>query len=522
MLDARVTDANQAVPWRSVIEERVRKFAQERPDDVAFVGPRRSLTWAELDAAADRGASDLARRGVGPGDRVGWLGRNDIGFPVTLLATWRRRATLVGLNWRLSAQEIARVIGSASLAILVTDERCADLVGDRDVIETSRIVLEGTEAPWSASPIASDAELEPSPDDPAFVYFTSGSTGNPKAAELIRSRNERVVVEALIEGMDESAVLLVIPPVFHVAGSMWVQHGLYAGARVILDPGAGDSTLLENLAYHAVTHALMVPTLIKSLLDQYEREPLLLPSLRQICYGTAPITASLLEAARRTFDCRFTQVYGSTEAGGVVTRLTPDDHELFATGDRRLASAGRPIAGIEISIRDPSSHRECPTGEEGEIWIASPFVMGRYVGDPMATADVLVGGRWLRSRDVGSVDADGYVYVAGRLDDMIITGGENVHPAEVEEVLASIPEVEESSVFGEPDDRWGQRVVAAVVSNDPSLDAATVIAKCQDRLARYKCPSRVVFVTALPRTATGKVSRSSLRDLLAAGRANPT
>jgi acyl-CoA synthetase (AMP-forming)/AMP-acid ligase II len=317
----------------------------------------------------------------------------------------------------------------------------------------------------------------------------------------------------MLPGFDANAVLLIIPPVFHVAGAVWASQSLLAGATMVFT--GGGTTILELIASAGVTHALMVPTLIQMMLDEQDKSGRATPSLQLVAYGTSPITSSLLTRAMARLGCSFTQVYGSTEAGGIITRLAIADHVVDGPGSNRLRSAGRPMPGIAVKVVDPASGADLEISEIGELVVRTPWVMQGYWHDKEATDDVIDEDGWLRTHDAAHLDADGYVYISGRLDDVIISGGENVYPSEVEEVLATLPGLASAALVGVPDRHWGEMVAAAVVADgNLPLTEQQVIDYCRERLAGYKCPRRVVFVGELPRNATGKIVRRGVRDLL--------
>jgi acyl-CoA synthetase (AMP-forming)/AMP-acid ligase II len=251
------------------------------------------------------------------------------------------------------------------------------------------------------------------------------------------------------------------------------------------------------------------------MLDEQDKSGRATPSLQLVAYGTSPISSSLLTRAMARLGCSFTQMYGSTEAGGIITRLAIADHKVDGPVSYRLRSAGRPLPGIAVRVVDPVTGVDLKRGEIGELVVRTPWAMRGYWQDKKATDNVIDTGGWLHTHDAAHLDADGYVYISGRLDDVIISGGENVHPGEVEEVLATLPGLASVALVGVPDRHWGEMVAAAVVADGTQLlTEQQVIAYCRERLAGYKCPRRVMFVDELPRNATGKVVRRSVRDLL--------
>jgi acyl-CoA synthetase (AMP-forming)/AMP-acid ligase II len=497
----------------SRVEDRVRELAETAPDQLAVVGTRSRFTYRDLDRAVDQATTDFARRGVRPGTRVAWLGRNDIAYVVTALAVRRRGACLAGLNWRDQPDDLRRACEWVDPVLLVADASSLAAVAQLEGSVRQIIIASSDDLPWQeVNPNPRDV-LSARDEDGCLLYFTSGATGRPKAVLHSYARVNCALQNTMLPGFDANAVLLIIPPVFHVAGAVWASQSLLAGATMVF--ADGGTTILELIASAGVTHALMVPTLIQVMLDEQDKSGRVTPSLQLVAYGTSPITSSLLTRAMAQLGCSFTQVYGSTEAGGIITRLAIADHVVDGPVRNRLRSAGRPMPGIAVKVVDPASGADLGISEIGELVVRTPWVMQGYWRDQEATGDVIDSGGWLHTHDAAHLDADGYVYISGRLDDVIISGGENVHPGEVEEVLATVPGLASACLVGIPDPHWGEMVTAAVVADGTQpLTEQQVIDYCRERLAGYKCPRRVVFVDELPRNATGKIVRSGVRDLL--------
>jgi acyl-CoA synthetase (AMP-forming)/AMP-acid ligase II len=495
------------------VEDRVRELAQTQPDQQAVIMGGRHCTYRELDEAADRAATALALRGVGPGARVAWLGRNDIAYVVTMLAARRRGACLVSLNWRDQHDGLRAACELVAPTVLIADAASAEPVDRLGGSVSQVVILDPGELPWQQTAADPRDVVRGTDADDCILYFTSGATGRPKVALHSYGAVNQALDRTNLLGFGPGTRSLIIPPVFHVAGAVWVAQSLLAGSTIVFD--SGQTTILELIAGTRVTHALMVPTLIQMVLREQERTGRATPSLELVAYGTSPITSSLLSAAMTRLGCSFTQMYGTTEAGGVVTSLTPEDHVVYGAGSARLRSAGRPLPEVEVKVTDPVSGAELRVGQIGELAIRTPWGMRGYWHDPAATAAVLDRDGWLHTHDAAHLDEDGYVYISGRLDDVIITGGENVHPGEVEEVLAALPGVVAAALVGIPDPHWGELVAAAVVRGaDDGLTERDVIDFCRNRLAGYKCPRRVIFVEELPRNATGKVVRRGVRELV--------
>jgi acyl-CoA synthetase (AMP-forming)/AMP-acid ligase II len=512
MLDPQLDATRPA----KLVDEAVREHVAQRPDTVAVTGTRVSLTWRQLDLAAGRGAAIIAATG-GPGSRVAWLGQNDLGYPITLLAAWRQRSGVVGLNWRLPDADVGASCAEVQVTHLFTsaafEARAREIAKAVPGVHVE-VVDEAIVDHWPGTePVEA---LDPQPGDPGLVFFTSGSTGVPKAVSLTRFAVEQHATVEVVHGFDSDSVFLIVPPVFHLAGCTWVQYALFYGGRQVFLAEASPAAIIDGMASEQVTHAVYVPTLIRALVDELRANPRPLPAFRHMAYGASPIPVPLLREAVEVFGCEMCQVFGMTESGGVVTVLPPEDHRLDAENPERIGSAGIPPPGVQLEVRDPGTGEPVATGESGVLWFRTPFMSHGYNGRPEQTAEVFVDG-WINSRDVGHLDADGYVYVEGRSDDMIITGGENVHPGEIENVLAEIPDVLEAAVLGLPDEHWGRRVAAAVVARTPDLTEEAVIAHCRSRLAGYKVPRTVVFLDELPKTATGKITRSGLEKQLVTG-----
>ncbi|KAB2372631.1 class I adenylate-forming enzyme family protein [Actinomadura montaniterrae] len=484
---------------------RLRAQAAARPHAPAVTTGGRTRTYADLDALADRAAADLRGHGVRRGDRVAYLGPNGIAFAAVMYGASRLRAASLALNWRLPAAGLAAILADAEPSVLVAApeqaeaaEAAARAAGFRGPV----LPADGWPPPGPADPPPDDV---PEPDDLAMLCYTSGTTGTPKG---VMATNLTVLNHLARPGVypyaGPDAVLLNCAPVFHAAGAGWLWVPAYQGAHLVLLAQADPPAVLDALRRHRVTAALLVPAVLRMLLD----DPSLtdLPDLRTIVYGASPIAEPVLRRAMAAFPgAGFVQVYGMTETTGPVTRLDEAGHR----DGTRLRTAGRPFDGIEVRVVEPGGDRDRAPGETGEVWVRGDQTTPGYWRAPEATAGLYAPGGWLRTGDAGFLDADGFLHLTDRIKDMIVSGGENVYAAEVENALASCPGVADVCVIGVPHPKWGETVKAVVVG---TATAGEVIAHARARLAHYQCPTSVDFVAELPRNPAGKVLRRLVRE----------
>ncbi|MBC9227500.1 long-chain-fatty-acid--CoA ligase [Aeromicrobium sp. 636] len=506
------------------LEDVLRRSAAATPDAVAVIEPHRQTTFGELDAAVNRFASALAAEGVGPGDRVCYLGENSTTFFEVLHGAAKVGAIAMPVNFRLAQPEIVYIVEDARPRVAVLGpgmEVHAEAIAAVDGVE--RVV---TVAPhpgfagldgWRAAHPPRDPGYARDPEDTAVMFYTSGTTGRPKGIEL-SSRNLSSALAGPLELIDFRADSVALAPVpfFHVTGfGLALMANLKGSALLMINP-EGPADLCRILQEYAVTHAVMVPTVIQFLLASGDVRGADWSALRWIMYGGAPMPESVLRDATEVFGCDFYQGYGLTESTGGVALLGPEDHRPTPETVHRLRSVGRVEGNNTVRIIDPATGEELPAGERGEVLVRGGNIMKRYWNRPEETAAAIDADGWLHTGDGGSLDADGYLYLHDRLKDMIVSGGENVYPAEVESVLTAHPGVGQVAVIGVPSDRWGESPMAIVVrSSGPegaALDAAAVIGWARERLAHYKCPVDVTFVDALPLNASGKLLKARLRE----------
>lgn len=483
-----------------------------------------TITYGELDERANRIAGGLAALGVNRGDRVAHLDANHPVYFDLLFGAARNGGTLASLNWRLAPPELAYVINHCRAPVLVVGEQFVPAIEkiEGDLAHLQQVIVVGHDAErrtWDdwVDGLADHQPAEVGGPDTAVVqYYTSGTTGRPKGA-MLSNRNLLTLGASFAPAVraTEQSVMQAAMPLFHISGSAVVLFGIYAGCSSVLLPTADPAEVLATIERFGVTHSVMVPALIQFLLATPETSRTDLSSLECIIYGGSPISADVLSSAIQTFGCDFLQAYGLTESTGGVVILPPQDHHTSGKLAHRLRAAGKPFPGHEMKVVDRVTLTELGTDEVGEVWLRGDMVMLGYADDPDATSASITEDGWLRTGDAGSIDSDGYLYIRDRVKDMIISGGENVYPAEIENVLMAHPEVGDAAVIGVPDARWGETVKAVVVLASSGLRDATIqdrlIAHCREHLAHYKCPTSVDVVDELPRNPTGKVLKYQLR-----------
>jgi long-chain acyl-CoA synthetase len=501
------------------LRQLLERGATDTPDTVVVSGADQHMTWRDLAAEARRVAAALVRDGVKPQDRVVYVGKNDPAYFGYLFGCALAGAIPVPLNWRLSADELTAMIQDCGAEVAFTDEAGAAALDQAEagLPALRTIVALGQHSRWPSlaawkDPVGYGPGAAPAPDDIAFQLYTSGTTGTPKGAMFTNGSNLRVLLDdiSVAWGFTAADVSLVCMPLFHMGGLAWALAGMARGARQVIVPDFIPGQVLDTMAAEDVSMAFCVPTMLRALSAAAPgRRPL---RLRQMVYSGAPISPTALRQAQDALRCDFVQIYGLTEATGAFAQLSAAEH-ADAGHPEWLSSAGRPYPWVEVRAVSPTTGQDVPTGQVGEIWTRSAQNMAGYWHQPEQTVAVLTPDGWLRTGDLGYLDDDQRIYLVDRAKDMIITGGENVYPAEVEKVLAAHPALAEAAVIGVPDDRWGETVKAVVIARPAAtVDAAEVIAFCRDKLARFKCPTSVDVVDTLPRTATGKVIKPVLHE----------
>ncbi len=495
----------------------LRAHARERPDAVAFTFGEEELTFRQLDAGSSRVAQGLASMGIGKGDRVAYLGKNHPLYFEALLGAAKLGAVMVPVNWRLAAPEIAYILDDSTAKVVFVGAGFGAMVEDSATI--------GIDAPgeattdyrtWRDSFPATDPAVPLASEDDFLQLYTSGTTGRPKGAvmtnrSILASRDSSKQDAALRPWQEpvEGDMTLLAMPCFHISGTGTGIGTIIAGSTSIVLPEYDPTQALDLIERYGISKIFMVPAAIRILLDHPRVDEIDFSRLKFITYGASPIPLELMKEAMDRIGCGFVQMYGMTETSGTIVALDPQDH--VPEGSERMRSVGTALAGVELKIIDEAGNT-LPPGEVGEIATRSAKNMRGYWNRPEASAETIDSDGWLRTGDAGYLDEEGYLFIRDRVKDMIISGGENVYPAEVENALHAHPAVREAAVIGVPDDKWGEAVKACVVLKPgESLSEAEVIAHARQYIAGYKCPKSVDFIPALPRNPSGKVLRRELR-----------
>lgn len=513
---------DQIVADKTLVDT-VRRHALHRPDAVAFHFGGRETTYAEFDRNTNKAANALLASGFKPGDRVAFLGKNSDHFFELLFGAMKAGLVLTPVNWRLAPPEMVYIINNAEAPVLfVGPEFSAAVGGFASELSRVRLIvaMEASETDWPSYLAWRDAQPDTppqqriAPGDVAVQLYTSGTTGHPKGA-MLSHKNLLNLTTAKGEVPDWNRwsaddVTLVAMPVFHIAGSGWGIFGLFHGAKNVIARDFDPGTVLDFIQNHGISKCILVPAALQFVVRHPKARQTDYSRLKYMLYGASPIPLDLLKECMSVFGCGFVQMYGMTETTGSICVLGPEDHT--PEGSPRMRSAGKAMEGVEFAILDAEGNH-LPPGETGEIATRSASNMVGYWKMEDATRATISEDNWLRTGDAGYIDADGYIYIQDRIKDMIISGGENIYPAEVENAVFGHPAVAEVAVIGVPDDKWGESVRAIVVKKPGmNVSADEIIAFTRQRIAGYKAPKSVEFIDLLPRNASGKILRRQLRE----------
>nr|WP_246347204.1 AMP-binding protein [Sphingomonas jinjuensis] len=489
----------------------MRGFANATPDAPCLAHEDERLSFRDLDRRSGQLADLLVNEGVGAGDRVALLSHTGTIFYELAFACARIGAIMLPLNWRLATREIAQIVADAEPAVVLIQASLSPMLGSD---ATPRIELDHLAACSAAA--NPDPILPPvDPEAPTLLLYTSGTTGQPKGV-LISQANlsyvERMARE--IWAFDATSVNLVAMPLFHIGGIGYGMMALSQGGETVLLDKLDPASIVAAINRHGVTHGFFVPTVVQRLVDHVEAGGEAPRGLKRILYGAAPIGEPLLRRALALFGCAFSHAYGATETAGTVISLPPEQHDPDGPNPERLRSCGRPLPWVEVALVDPASERAVATGEVGEIRIRSGMVALGYWRKPDETAAAITEDGWLKTGDAAYCDDEGFVFIHDRYKDMIVSGGENVYPTEIENVLGAHLDVGQVAVIGVPHAKWGESPRAYVVPRvGATPDEAEMIAYARARLAHYKCPTSIRFVGELPQTASGKILKKELREI---------
>jgi len=495
---------------------------QRAPEARATVCEGRTRSFRQLEQDVARLAGALLNAGLRSEDRVAVLSLNADHYLTAYLGIPWAGGTIVPLNFRWSEPELVHALNDAQVRILIVDAaHAAQIPALRAACSTLVSVIHtgpgaSPDGCLSLAHLLRDtppvADSERRGDDILGVFYTGGTTGRAKGVLLSHANVCSAALGLMAEGsFDEGAVGLHAAPMFHLADLMMTTGLLLRGGCHVMAPLFRPEAILDLVATHRISDLLLVPAMLQALVDSPAFAAADVSSVSHVLYGASPASESLLDRALGAMPrARFRQVYGMTEAAATITTLSPDAHTPARRSEGRLRSAGQAFCHTRIRVVDDAED-DLPVGQIGQILITGPNVMLGYLNHPDATAEALRGG-WLRTGDMGYLDADGYLFIVDRAKDMIISGGENVFSIEVENALASHPSVAACAVFGVPDALWGEAVRAAIVLREgASVGADALIDHCRSLIAPYKCPRHIDFVASLPMSAAGKVLKAQLR-----------
>lgn len=491
---------------------------------VAFQNGDDRLTYQQLFDAAGALAADLSD---GRTKHLAMLDESSLALPVAVFGASWAGVPFAPLNYRLTDPELDSLVSQLQPGRLVTEPKRLARLGEKidgdggdfvSVLTTDSLLgtacAEGAacrEEPWSMDM-----------DDTAILLFTSGTTGAPKAA-VLRQKHLVSYVLGSVEfmGADESDASLSCVPPYHVAGMAGIVSAVYSGRRVVQMPSFTAETWIETARKENVSHAMVVPTMLARIVDALEGEKDAgMPNLRNLAYGGGKMPQSVIEKAMDLFpETSFTNAYGLTETSSTISLLGPDDHREAMSSDdpdirRRLVSVGQPLPTIEVSIRDVDTEEALPVGERGLIFVRGEQVSGEYRGKGSLLDDE----GWFNTRDGGYLDEGGYLFLEGRMDDVIVRGGENMSPGEIEDVLLTHESVADACAIGVPDEQWGEAVAAAIVlKSGKAASVAELQQWVKDRLRSSRTPERIDFWDELPYNETGKLLRRKVRAAMGSG-----
>ncbi|MBO6609819.1 long-chain-fatty-acid--CoA ligase [Altererythrobacter sp.] len=491
-------------------------WAKERPDDVAIEQDGRMTTYAELEENTRRIIALWATHGLGKGDRVAWLGKNSDLHCQLYMAAARVGVVMVPIGWRLAPPEIAYILKDTGAKIVFTGEEFTETASQiAPDLPAKPIVIGELQARKAISETQPGQHERVDKHEPILQLYTSGTTGNPKGvmlsnANLMDLRNPGNEAGLAWNFFEPRECMLVAMPCSHIGGTGLINIAIVNGIRCLVQAEFTPVGVLEAIE-NGATHMFIVPAALQMVVQHPQAKETDFSALRYLMYGAAPMPLELLKEAVRTMpNAGFLQAYGMTETAGTISILPPEDHVL--EGNERMRSAGKAVPGAKIEVRGPDN-KEVPLGDIGEVCVKSPSNTAGYWQLPDATRDTIDEDGWLHTGDAAIMDEDGYIYIQDRIKDMIISGGENVYPAEVENAIFGHPAVAEVAVIGVPSERWGEEVKACIVCKPgQSVEEGDIIAYARERVAAFKAPKSVDVIPEMPRNPSGKILRRQLRE----------
>jgi len=501
-----------------------RYHARERPDAIALSFEGRDTNFREFDRHSNQVANKLLEDGRN-GQRVAYIGKNSDSFFEILFGAAKAGVVVAPVGWRLAPAEMAYMLQDSGATLVFVGPEVKAQVEQAVVLLDRPIALVALEpdgpdgAPlfeeWRDGGTDTEVPIVVGEGAVALQLYTSGTTGRPKGAMLahrsilsVRRQAARVQLPWNRWGPDD--VSLAAMPVAHVGGSVWGVVGLFNGAKSVVARDFDPLQVLDYIERDRISKIFLVPAALRIIVNQQRARQVDFSRLKYVLYGSSPIPLDLLRECMQVFGCGFCQTYGMTETSGTIVYLPPEDHD--PAGNRRMRAAGIPFPGVEIKIVDEQG-KTVPPNTVGEIVTRSDANMVGYWGMEEATAKTIDTDGWLRSGDAGYLDEDGYLYINDRIKDLIISGGENIYPAEVENAIHDHPSVADVAIIGVPDEKWGEAVKAVVVLHPGTqAEASDIIAFTRSRIAAFKVPKSVDFRDVLPRNAAGKILRRDLRE----------
>lgn len=500
-------------PYFPTYGEALASHARNYAHEVALRDGDRVTDYATLDRHATQIANGLAAMGLKKGDRVAYLGKNSDRAVELLMGTVRGGMVFVPVIWRLAPPEVAAIVKDSQAPVLfIEDEFSAGEFAGRTVS------MEREFDAWRDAQTDDPVTTEVGPQDALLQLYTSGTTGLPKGVVLSHHNGTHFKPKLRANGIywmsaDPGDRAVLAMPYGHIGGVGTALGSMLGGQELLIHREFNPAQLIADVQQHGVKWLFLVPAAIRLLLAHPDAQNADFSSVRGLTYGASPIPLDLLKEGVERLRCDFAQLYGLTETFGTVVSLPPDDHkpESLVGREQVMKSAGKALPGIELAILDENL-KPLPNGQIGEIAIRGDSVMLGYWNRPEENEKALIGDGWFRTGDAGILDDEGYLYIQDRIKDMIITGAENVYPADVESAVFGHPDISDIAIIGVPDDKWGEAVKAIVVRKPGSnLTEAELIAYARERVAGFKCPKSVDFVDALPRNPSGKILRRELR-----------